>query len=273
MIAATGILTARGGSTSTPRSSRAALGLPCVAGVAALDIDLAQRQMHVGDKIVREGDSISIDGTTGEVFLGELPHDPAQLPREKELIELLTVGGRASHARRVGERGYARGVPSRARARREGVGLARTEHMFRQAERLPIVQDMIMADEVEVGRRRSRSSSLPAGRLLRDVQGDGRLSVVIRLIDPPLHEFLREYATSTSIIAVDARDRKDGAELERKEKIERRLQQLHEDNRCSASRLPPAARVSRDPRDADPRHPRRRRSTRPRRGSRRSPRS
>lgn len=231
MIAATGILTARGGSTSHAAVVARGLGLPCVAGVAALDIDLAKRQMRVGDKTVREGDAISIDGTTGEVFLGDLPTIQPNFREEKELIELLTW----ADARRTLGVWVNADTPEECRLARElgaeGVGLARTEHMFRQAERLPIVQDMIMADDAP-GRKVALAKLLPfqQGDFFEMYKAMDGLSVVIRLIDPPLHEFLREYADVDVDIAVMRATGKDGAELERKEKIERRLQQLHEDN-------------------------------------------
>ena len=231
MIAATGILTARGGSTSHAAVVARGLGLPCVAGVAALDIDLHKRQMRVGDKTVREGDAISIDGTTGEVFLGELPTIQPNFREEKELIELLAW---ADQRRTLGVWVNA-DTPEECRLARElgaeGVGLARTEHMFRQQDRLPIVQDMIMADEIE-GRKAALAKLLPIqqGDFFEMYKAMDGLSVVIRLIDPPLHEFLREYADVDVDIAVMRATGKNGAELERKEKIERRLQQLHEDN-------------------------------------------
>src|SRR5437867_3318000 len=231
MIAATGILTARGGSTSHAAVVARGLGLPCVAGVAALDIDLQKRQMRVGGKVVKEGDSISIDGTTGDVFAGELPTIQPNFREETQLIELLSW---ADKRRRLGVWVNA-DTPEECRLARElgaeGVGLARTEHMFRQAERLPIVQDMIMAEDTE-GRKRALAKLLPFQ------QGDFRemftamdgLSVVIRLIDPPLHEFLREYADLDVEIAVDRALGKDGAEIARKEQIWRRLEQIQEDN-------------------------------------------
>ena len=231
MIAATGILTARGGSTSHAAVVARGLGLPCVAGVTELDIDLQKRQMRVGDKVVREGDAISIDGTSGEVFLGELPTIQPKFREETLLIELLAW---ADQRRTLGVWVNA-DTPEECRLARElgaeGVGLARTEHMFRQADRLPIVQDMIMADEVE-GRKKALAKLLPfqQGDFFEMYKAMDGLSVVIRLIDPPLHEFLREYADVDVDIAVMRATGKDGAELERKEKIERRLQQLHEDN-------------------------------------------
>ena len=231
MVAATGILTARGGSTSHAAVVARGLGLPCVAGVAALDIDLSKREMHVNGTIVKEGEAISIDGTTGEVFVGELPTIQPNFREEKELIELLSW---ADKKRRLGVWVNA-DTPGECRLARElgaeGVGLARTEHMFREAERLPIVQDMILADDT-AGRKRALDKLLPFQ------QGDFRemykamdgLPVVIRLIDPPLHEFLREYADVDIDIAVAQATGKDGADLADKQRIYRRLEQLHEDN-------------------------------------------
>jgi pyruvate,orthophosphate dikinase len=231
MIAATGILTARGGSTSHAAVVARGLGLPCVAGCAELSIDLGKREMRVGKAVIKEGDSISIDGTTGEVFAGELPTIPPNYEKETELIELLSW---ADKRRRLGVWVNADTPGECIEARKlgaEGVGLARTEHMFRQAERLPHVQDMIMAD-TEAGRKAALAKLLPFQ------QGDFRemykamdgLPVVIRLIDPPLHEFLREFADVDIEIAVAEATGKHGPELEQKRKIWRRLEQIHEDN-------------------------------------------
>jgi pyruvate,orthophosphate dikinase len=231
MVAATGILTARGGSTSHAAVVARGLGLPCVAGCAALDIDLHKREMRVDGKIVHEGDSISIDGTTGEVYLGDLPTIQPKFREEHELIELLSW---ADQRRRLGVWVNA-DTPEECRLARElgaeGVGLARTEHMFRQADRLPIVQDMIMADDT-AGREKALAKLLPfqQGDFREMYEAMNGLPVVIRLIDPPLHEFLREYADVDVDIAVMRATGQDGAELERKERIEHRLQQLHEDN-------------------------------------------
>ena len=231
MVAATGILTARGGSTSHAAVVARGLGLPCVSGCAELDIDLDKRVMKVGGKVIKEGDVISIDGTSGEVFAGELPTIQPNFREETRLIELLSW---ADKRRTLGVWVNA-DTPEECRLARElgaeGVGLARTEHMFRQAERLPIVQDMIMADDT-AGRKKALE------RLLPFQQGDFRemytamdgLSVVIRLIDPPLHEFLREYADLDVEIAVDKALGKDPAEIAKKEKIFKRLEQIQEDN-------------------------------------------
>src|SRR5438128_985594 len=231
MVAATGILTARGGSTSHAAVVARGLGLPCVAGVSALDIDLAKREMHVNGKVVQEGDPISIDGTTGEVFAGELPTIEAKFREEKDLIELLTW---ADKRRRLGVWVNA-DTPGECRLARElgaeGVGLARTEHMFREAERLPIVQDMIMATDT-AGRKKALAKLLPfqQGDFREMYEAMDGLPVVIRLIDPPLHEFLREFADVDVDIAVARATGQNGADLQDKERIYRRLEQLHEDN-------------------------------------------
>jgi pyruvate,orthophosphate dikinase len=230
MVAATGILTARGGSTSHAAVVARGLGLPCVAGCAALSIDLHTRQMHVNGHVVREGEPISIDGTTGEVFVGELPTTPPDYDQEKELHELLSW---ADEVKRLGVWVNA-DTPEECRMARkfgaEGVGLARTEHMFRQAERLPFVQAMIMAD-TEQERRKQLDKLLPFQtedfrEIYRVMSG---LPVVIRLIDPPLHEFLREFGDVDEKIAV-ARATGKTADLGKLEAIQRRLDQLHEDN-------------------------------------------
>jgi pyruvate,orthophosphate dikinase len=231
MVAATGILTARGGSTSHAAVVARGLGLPCVAGVAALDIDLVKREMRVDGKVIKEGDAISIDGTTGEVFAGELPTIAANFRDEKELIELLSW---ADKRRRLGVWVNA-DTPGECRLARElgaeGVGLARTEHMFREAERLPIVQDMILASDT-AGRKRALAKLLPfqQGDFREMFEAMDGLPVVIRLIDPPLHEFLREYADVNVDIAVAHATGQNGADLADKERIFRRLEQLHEDN-------------------------------------------
>ncbi len=230
MVAATGILTARGGSTSHAAVVARGLGLPCVAGCAALSIDLAKREMRVKGKVVREGDPISIDGTTGEVFAGRLETTPPDYDREKDLHELL---GWANEVKRLGVWVNA-DTPEECRLARkfgaEGVGLARTEHMFRQADRLPHVQAMILA-ETEEERREHLAKLLPfQQRDFREIFRvmDG-LPVVIRLIDPPLHEFLREFADVDVELAV-ARATGKTRGIKQKERIWRRLEQLHEDN-------------------------------------------
>jgi pyruvate,orthophosphate dikinase len=213
MLVAKGVLTARGGATSHAAVVARSLGLPCVAGVEALDIDYGARVMQVGATTVREGDVISIDGTTGEVFSGALPTIDPNFAEEKDLATLL---GWADTARRLqvwANADYPRDA-ERARAYgAQGIGLCRTEHMFFEETRLPTVRRMILAavTATDAKARRAAGETLNAddeeavavfdaalaeleqnqtddfAGLFRAMDG---LPVVIRLIDPPLHEFL-----------------------------------------------------------------------------------
>jgi pyruvate,orthophosphate dikinase len=192
MIAAKGVLTARGGKTSHAAVVARGMGKPCVAGAESLKIDLEKRFFTVGGVTVKEGDLITINGSTGEVILGSVPMiEPAI---NKDLNQLLTW---ADARRRLGVWANA-DYPRDAKVARsygaEGIGLCRTEHMFMEQERLPFVQKMILAaDEKE--RRQWLAKLLPFQRedfkgLFKEMHG---LPVIVRLIDPPLHEFLPNY--------------------------------------------------------------------------------
>ncbi|MDP9271499.1 MAG: pyruvate, phosphate dikinase [Chloroflexota bacterium] len=216
MLAARGVLTARGGATSHAAVVARSMGLPCVAGAESLRIDYAKREMRAGDVMVAEGDMISIDGTTGEIYAGELPTIEARYEDEHDLATLL---GWADEVRRLevwANADYPRDA-ERARAfGAQGIGLCRTEHMFFEEDRLPTVRRMILAATraTEAKRRRDAGAELSAedaetvatfdaalaeletlqtddfAGLFRAMDG---LPVVIRLIDPPLHEFLPSY--------------------------------------------------------------------------------
>jgi pyruvate,orthophosphate dikinase len=195
MLASAGILTSRGGATSHAAVVARQFGVPCVCGAEALKIDVRNRMLTVGDVVVREGETISIDGSTGEVFIGELPRVEPEFSRELLLRKLLSW---ADDYRRLGI--YANAdYPADARRAREygaqGVGLCRTEHMFFQDERLPIVQAMILSEP---------NSEEEAGHLakLQEFQHDDFYGifkamdgqpVIIRLLDPPLHEFMPDH--------------------------------------------------------------------------------
>jgi pyruvate, orthophosphate dikinase len=190
MLAAQGILTSRGGRTSHAALVARQFGKPAVVGVAALQIEMNRREMTVGEHAIREGEWISIDGNTGEVYLGQLK---TMIPDIKDswLIELLAW---ADEFRTLGVWANA-DYPEDARRAREygaqGIGLCRSEHMFFETDRLPLFQQMIMAD-LPVDQRAALDSLLPFQRedfagLFRVMDG---LPVIIRLIDPPLHEFL-----------------------------------------------------------------------------------
>src|SRR5881397_1379535 len=189
MIAAKGVLTARGGKTSHAAVVARGMGKPCVAGAESLKIDLEKRVFSVNGTRVKEGDLITINGSTGEVILGSVPMiEPAI---NKDLNQLLTW---ADARRRLGVWANA-DYPRDAKVARsygaQGIGLCRTEHMFMEQERLPIVQRMILSPS-EGERRRELDRLLVFQRddfhgILGTMHG---LPVVIRLIDPPLHEFL-----------------------------------------------------------------------------------
>ncbi len=190
MLAAQGILTSRGGRTSHAALVARQFGKPAVVGVSELEIDFTRRQLKVGDVIIREGEYISVDGTAGEVYVGEMTtKDP-----DMQDVSLLKILSWADDFRTLGVWANSDYPVDAKRARdygAEGIGLCRTEHMFMESERLPLVQKMIMAD-MEVHRNEAIQALLPFQRedfagLFRVMDG---LPVVIRLIDPPLHEFL-----------------------------------------------------------------------------------
>lgn len=193
MLAARGILTSRGGRASHAALVARQFGKPAVVGCATLKIDLERRQMKVNSRVIREGDPISIDGTTGEVFAGEIKTVVSDI-KDLYLIELLSW---ADGFRRLGVWANADYPRDAERARdygAEGIGLCRTEHMFFEAERLPIMQRMILSETVEE-RQAALDKLLPFQRsdfagLFRAMDG---LPVIIRLLDPPLHEFLPGY--------------------------------------------------------------------------------
>ncbi|HEX7197267.1 MAG TPA: pyruvate, phosphate dikinase [Candidatus Limnocylindria bacterium] len=211
MLAAKGVLTARGGATSHAAVVARSMGLPCVAGAETVKIDYAKRQMRAGGVTVSEGDLISIDGTTGEIFAGELPTIEARFEDEHDLATLL---GWADEVRRLqvwANADYPRDA-ERARAfGAQGIGLCRTEHMFFEEDRLPTVRRMILnahaataakhkGDEERTEEEREAVAVFDAALAeLEKLQTDDfaglframdGLPVVIRLIDPPLHEFL-----------------------------------------------------------------------------------
>jgi pyruvate,orthophosphate dikinase len=211
MLAAKGVLTARGGATSHAAVVARSMGLPCVAGAESVKIDYAKRQMRAGSVTVAEGDVISIDGTTGEIFAGELPTIEARFEDEHDLATLLGWADETRTMQVWANADYPRDA-ERARAfGAQGIGLCRTEHMFFEEDRLPTVRRMILnahaataakhkADADRTADEREAVATFDAALdeletlqtddfagLFRAMDG---LPVVIRLIDPPLHEFL-----------------------------------------------------------------------------------
>jgi pyruvate,orthophosphate dikinase len=192
MLAAKGILTSRGGATSHAAVVARQFGVPCVCGAEALEIDIRARLLRVGNRVIKEGEEVSIDGGTGEVFMGEIKMVEPDFGKEKYLRKLL---GWADEFRRLSI--YANAdYPKDARRARDygaqGVGLCRTEHMFFQEERLPIVQAMIVAKPDSEEEAKYLAQLLPFQYddfygIFKAMEGQ---PVIIRLIDPPLHEFM-----------------------------------------------------------------------------------
>ncbi|HZS25033.1 MAG TPA: pyruvate, phosphate dikinase [Gaiellaceae bacterium] len=189
VIQAKGVLTAHGGMTSHAAVVARGMGKPCVAGCEGLDIDLDARTLRLGGHQLREGDTLTIDGTTGRVVIGEVALVPPQINEDFE-----TVLGWADDVRRLRVRANADNAGDSAKAREfgaQGIGLCRTEHMFFGDERLPVVQEMILASD-EAGRRDALDRLLPFQQSDFEAifEAMAGLPVTIRLLDPPLHEFL-----------------------------------------------------------------------------------
>ncbi|MDH7499333.1 MAG: pyruvate, phosphate dikinase [candidate division NC10 bacterium] len=235
MYASKGILTQHGGATSHAAVVARGAGLPCVAGCEAIKVDEQAKRFTVGEKVVQEGDFISIDGGSGEVFAGTIATIEPDFAKEVDLVTLLQW---ADEVRRLGvwaNGDYPRDAIKAREFGAEGIGLCRTEHMFFETDRLPIVQEMILAaseataignqihslrnqaaqegvpekERREIRKRIADLEKRPAyityheclAKLLKIQRGDfvgvlqamEGLPVIIRLIDPPLHEFLPSY--------------------------------------------------------------------------------
>jgi pyruvate, orthophosphate dikinase len=189
LIQSKGVLTAHGGMTSHAAVVARGMGKPCVAGCEGLQIDVGSKQVTLGEHTLLEGDVITIDGGTGRVIVGEVPLVPPLINEDFE-----TVLGWADELRRLRVRANADNPEDATKAREfgaQGIGLCRTEHMFFGDERLPVVQEMILASD-ERGRREALDRLLPFQQ--SDFEGIFEamtgLPVTIRLLDPPLHEFL-----------------------------------------------------------------------------------
>jgi pyruvate,orthophosphate dikinase len=245
MIASKGVLTSEGGATSHAAVVARQFGIPCVVGASAIKIDLEKRQMVVEDTVIKEGDWISVDGTTGQVFVGKIPTVAPTLEEQTELLTLLTWADEISSTpdiRTLPTGQKSRGLqvwanadyPKDAQRARTygalGIGLCRTEHMFFEPERLPIVQKMILADTSEE-RTKQLNLLLPSQR--SDFDGlfeamDGH-PVIIRLIDPPLHEFMPdEEALLEEVITMRVKGETKG--LQEKEDLLEAIRGLHESN-------------------------------------------
>ncbi|HVO41427.1 MAG TPA: pyruvate, phosphate dikinase [Aggregatilineales bacterium] len=232
MLAAKGILTSHGGATSHAAVVARQFGVPCVCGAEALNIDLAERKALVDGVVIKEGDTISIDGTAGEVYVGAIKRVEPDFDRETYLQELLVW---ADEIRRLNIYANADYPNDAQRARRygaKGIGLCRTEHMFFQEERLPIVQAMILSEPNSPEEQANLDKLLPFQRsdfygILKAMEG---LPVIIRLIDPPLHEFMQDHET-LALKAADLRAKGDSSgELEKTEVLMKAVEKLREFN-------------------------------------------
>ncbi len=222
IYAAEGVLTSRGGMTSHAAVVARGAGKPCVCGCEAVKIDLEGRLLMVGEESYPEGTLFSIDGATGEVILGQAPLiDPQPTPEFRELLDW------ADQTRRLGVRANADTPRDARRALElgaEGIGLCRTEHMFMEKERLPLVRQMILASDT-AERKEALDKLLPVQKedfkgIFREMAG---YPVTIRLLDPPLHEFLPD--REELLIEVD-RLRREGGDRELLQQKEALLQKV-----------------------------------------------
>jgi pyruvate, orthophosphate dikinase len=242
MIAAQGVLTSRGGKTSHAAVVARGMGKPCVCGAEQLDVDTAARRFNTpGGITIAEGDVISIDGTTGEVYLGRVPVVPSPVvryfegelsPDSSEADELIRAVHRImAHAdtrRRLGVLANADNSPDAARARRfgaEGIGLVRTEHMF-LGERRQLIEDLILA-ETDEGRRHALAvlETLQTGDFAEILAAMDGLPVTIRTIDPPLHEFLPDLTDLSVRVALEGE-----AAAPREKRVLAEVRRMHEQN-------------------------------------------
>ncbi|ARE76599.1 pyruvate, phosphate dikinase [Streptomyces sp. NPDC059558] len=243
MIASEGILTSRGGKTSHAAVVARGMGKTCVCGAEELDVDTKRRRMTVGETVIEEGDVVSIDGSTGKVYLGEVPVVPSPVVEYFEgrmhagaddADELVAAVHRimayADRVRRLRVRANADNAEDALRARRfgaQGIGLCRTEHMF-LGERRELVERLILADTDEE-REEALSALLPLQKkdfveLFEAMDG---LPVTVRLLDPPLHEFLPDI-TELSVRVALAESRKDHNENDLR--LLQAVHKLHEQN-------------------------------------------
>jgi pyruvate,orthophosphate dikinase len=221
MHAARGILTARGGMTSHAAVVARGMGRPCVSGASGLSIDMKTRSLRMGRREFREGDVITLDGSTGEIMAGEVPTIEPELAGDFGTLMVWADRHRRMKVRTNAE------TPADCRMARqfgaEGIGLCRTEHMFFDAGRISAVRQMILAED-ETGRRAALDKLLPEQRadFIAIFEVMAGLPVTIRLLDPPLHEFLphgdAEFADLSESIGIGV------------DTLRRRAEELHEFN-------------------------------------------
>ncbi len=229
VIAAQGVLTAHGGMTSHAAVVARGMGKPCVAGAPDVHIDAPNKTVTIGGHVLREGDVITLDGSTGEVFAGALPLVPPQVTESFRRVVTWADEIRRLHVRANADTGE-----DARRAREfgaEGIGLCRTEHMFMDEKRLPAVRRMILADDDEV-RAAALAEILPMQQadfeeILTAMSG---LPVTIRLLDPPLHEFLPSIVEQALKVQELKLTGPDGEELAAARALLSRIRELAEQN-------------------------------------------
>lgn len=229
IISAQGVITSHGGMTSHAAVVARGMGKPCIAGATEIKIDAQAGQFRVGDTEVKEGDWVTMDGTSGRVIVGRAELVPPQINEDFEQILKW-----ADAVRMLGVRTNADNPADSAKAREfgaEGIGLCRTEHMFMEEERLPHMQSMILADTKEE-RERHLEKLLPFQR--QDFEGIFRVMagfpVTIRLLDPPLHEFLPDY--TDLMVEIERMRHTDASpeDMEKKQAVADRVRALEEMN-------------------------------------------
>ncbi|NUK17491.1 pyruvate, phosphate dikinase [Streptomyces lunaelactis] len=243
MIAAEGILTSRGGKTSHAAVVARGMGKTCVCGAEELEVDTKRRRLTVGERVIEEGDVVSVDGSTGKVYLGEVPVVPSPVVEYFEgrmhagaddADELVAAVHRimayADRVRRLRVRANADNAEDALRARRfgaQGIGLCRTEHMF-LGERREMVEKLILAD-TDDEREQALGALLPLKKkdFIELFEAMDGLPVTVRLLDPPLHEFLPDI-TELSVRVALAEARKDANENDLR--LLQAVHKLHEQN-------------------------------------------
>jgi pyruvate,orthophosphate dikinase len=229
VLQAQGVLTAHGGMTSHAAVVARGFGKPCVSGATDIRIDLDAKTLTIGDLVIHEGDQVSLDGSTGEVFGSALKLIP---PRMNE--DFLNVVQWADEVRTMGVRANADNYTDAAKARElgaEGIGLCRTEHMFMAQDRLPAVREMILAENAE-----ERAAALAKILPMQQADFEGiftamkGLDVTVRLLDPPLHEFLPNYTEQSLKVQEMELTGAPADQLEAERKTLAQVKKLHEQN-------------------------------------------
>ena len=230
MLAAKGILTTEGGATSHAAVVARQFGVPCVVGTSGISIDLDKRVMKSGERVLHDGDWLSLDGTTGEALLDPIPLAHPRFDEQESLLTLLSWADEHRKLQVWANADYAEDADRARTFGAQGIGLCRTEHMFFEEGRLPLVQKMILA-KTAGERERWLAELLPLQRsdfegILRVMDG---LPVIVRLLDPPLHEFLpNERELAEEVTAKRFRD--DNGDLPRLETLLASVEGMREVN-------------------------------------------